>query len=252
MGDRRSWLPPPLLAAVGLLTRWPVPAVANAAARDGAPAWFPAVGLLLGAALALAAWLAQWLWEASLAAWAVVACWVAATGAMHLDGVADLADGLGAAHRETDREDARARLLMVMREPHLGAFGAVALVLLLAGKLVAAEALLADGGWLIWLFVPAWARLGALVWAHRLPPLDDRAGGMGGGLAARVSPAMCWRWGGALAFASLLAAPALLLAPLVIWGWGAWLRRRAGGMNGDALGAGIEWVELALMTLAAA
>ncbi len=47
--------------------------------------------------------------------------------------------------------------------------------------------------------------------------------------------------------ASVLVAPVLCIAPLVIFGWGAWLRWRLGGSTGDCLGAGVEITEVVLL-----
>ncbi|MDX8401815.1 MAG: adenosylcobinamide-GDP ribazoletransferase [Mariprofundaceae bacterium] len=236
------------IAALGLLTRLPIPA--RGGESDGAPAWFPAVGLVIGGCLALTAGLAALVGQDLLAGWLVLLIWMGVTGLLHLDGLADLADGLGAAHAvRGDPEARRAALLAAMRDAHLGAFGAAAMLMLLAGKLAAASALVGGSAWGVWLLVPAWARWGALCWAAWLPPLSDS--GMGAWLAGRGSAANCWRWGMLLAALSFWLAPALLAAPLLVWGWGFWLRRKAGGMNGDALGAGIETTELALLALAA-
>ncbi|MEQ1479375.1 adenosylcobinamide-GDP ribazoletransferase, partial [Salmonella enterica] len=72
-----------------------------------------------------------------VAALATVTVWVGVTGALHLDGLADLADGCGAAHKD------RARLLAVMADPHVGSFGVVVIVLQLLAKLVLVHALIA-------------------------------------------------------------------------------------------------------------
>src|SRR3546814_16484975 len=62
--------------------------------------------------------------------------WVAVTGALHLDGRGDIADGSGAAHK--DRE----RLLAVLGDPHAGSFAVVAIALQLIAKLVLLHALI--------------------------------------------------------------------------------------------------------------
>jgi adenosylcobinamide-GDP ribazoletransferase len=59
-------------------------------------------------------------------------------------------------------------------------------------------------------------------------------------------------WGIVLASACVCFAPALLIAPLLIWSWGAYLRHRLGGITGDCLGAGIEITEIALLATLAA
>lgn len=226
-----------LILAIQFLTRLPTPPVRDFQAEDLARAavWFPFVGLLVGgivaAALALGAQVDPW-----LGALLALLAWVGVTGALHLDGVCDLADALGAAHSN------RERLLEVLADPHVGAFGVVALVLQLLAKLVLLM-LCAQLG-LFWavIFIPAWARLGTLVWA-RLPSIKP-------GLGERFSW-HCPAWSIALWGAALLSAgtlyPPLLAAPLLILAWRTYLLKRLGGMSGDALGAGVEWLESALL-----
>ena len=85
-----------LILAVQFLTRLPTPALKDFRAEQlaGAIVWFPLVGLLLGGLVAGAAWLGGRVdpWLGALLALAV---WVGVTGALHLDGLADLADARG-------------------------------------------------------------------------------------------------------------------------------------------------------------
>jgi adenosylcobinamide-GDP ribazoletransferase len=226
-----------LILAIQFLTRLPTPALADFKPDELARAaiWFPLVGGLLGTLMAAAVWLGNQV-DPWLGALLGLMLWVGATGALHLDGLADLADALGAAHR--DRE----RLLTVLADPHLGVFGATALGMQLLIKLVLLMLLARSG--LIWplLLIPAWARLGTLVWA-RLPSLKP---GMGERFAWHIGNGDIGLWLLLLALASFWS-PALLAAPLLILAWRAYLLRRLGGMTGDALGAGVEWLESALL-----
>ncbi|MDO9225098.1 MAG: adenosylcobinamide-GDP ribazoletransferase [Pseudomonadota bacterium] len=226
-----------LILALQFLTRLPMPTLANFKAEELARAaiWFPLVGLLLGALLAAAVWLGTQV-DPWLGALLGLLAWVGLTGALHLDGLADLADALGAAHGDKDR------LLTVLADPHLGVFGVTALVAQLLIKLVLLM-LLAKAG-LFWplLLIPAWARLGPLLWA-RLPSIKP---GLGERFAWNIGFGGMGAWAVPLALASLWV-PALLIAPLLLLGWRAYLRARLGGMTGDALGAGVEWVESGLL-----
>jgi adenosylcobinamide-GDP ribazoletransferase len=234
-----------LILAIQFLTRLPTPQVRDFQTDDLARAavWFPLVGLLVGglvaAALAFGARVDPW-----LGALLGLLVWVGVTGALHLDGLADLADALGAAHSD------RNKLLKVLADPHVGVFGVVALVLQLLAKLVLLMLLVRSSNhslsiWAV-VFIPAWARLGTLVWA-RLPSIKP---GLGDNLGERFA----WRcpvWSvvmwGVILLASALASPALLAAPLLILLWRAYLLSRLGGMSGDALGAGVEWLESGLL-----
>ena len=227
-----------LILAIQFLTRLPVPPVRDFRPADlaGGIVWFPLVGLLVGAVVAGAAWLGT-LADPRLGALLGLLAWVWVTGALHLDGVVDLADALGAAHG--DRE----RLLAVLADPHVGVFGAVALFAQLIAKLVLLLLLIEHASLWALPLLAAWARLGPLLWS-RLPSLKP---GLGERFAWRPAPLAIWGWGGLLAAASAWWAPALLLAPLLILAWHVFLRARLGGMSGDALGAGVEWTESALL-----
>ncbi|WP_047250321.1 adenosylcobinamide-GDP ribazoletransferase [Chromobacterium subtsugae] len=229
-----------LILAVQFLTRLPTPQLAEfkpewlaASAR-----WFPAVGALVGALLLGALQVGQPVdpWLAALLALLV---WTGVTGGLHLDGLADLADALGASHRS------RERFFEVLKDPHLGSFGVLSLILAVVCKLVLLMLLARQSG-PVWglLLAPAWARGFAIAWSATLPAIAPGSG-----------ERFAWRrdWAGmGLNLAALLAlsawlAPALLLAPLTGLAWWAFLKRRLGGMTGDCLGAGVELCEIALL-----
>lgn len=230
------------LLALQFLTRLPVPsAVAytpEALARSAV--WFPLVGLVVGVTVAGAGWLGTRIhpWLGALLA---LIAWAWVTGGLHLDGLADLADALAAAHRD------RGRFLEVLADPHLGAFGVMALVLQLMAKLVLLMLLLAatPGAWCL-VLVPAWARLGALWWSQTLAPLKP---GLGERFAWRAGRWGVWPWLAALAALSLALAPVLLFAPLLLLAWRTFLSVRLGGVTGDCLGAGIELTESVALLL---
>lgn len=229
-----------LIVASGFLTRLPLPRVASDA-DDFAAAirWYPVVGLVIGAVVAGAGRAGAQIdpWVGALAA---LAAWVAVTGALHLDGLGDLADGLGAAHRKTGRD--RTRLLAVMADPHIGSFGVVAIVLQLLAKVVLL-CVVSEASWWPVVLVPFAARIGPLAWARWLPPLGS---GLGASVARAVRSRDLWGWALVLAGAEVVV-PALIAAPLLMLGFGLWLHRRVGGVNGDCHGAGIELVETGLL-----
>lgn len=229
-----------LILALQFLTRIPTPQVRDFRPEDlsGSAAWFPLVGLLIGAlvaaALALGTHVDPW-----LGALIGVLAWVGVTGALHLDGLADLADALGATHRDPQR------FLEVLRDPHVGTFGVIALVLAVAAKLVLLMLVARQEGVAIALvLIPAWARFGAVTWSQTLPPLSA---GSGERFAWNVNRIGLLAWGAALLLASVLLAPVLAAAPVALALWWLYLKLRLGGMTGDCLGAGIEVVEIALL-----
>jgi adenosylcobinamide-GDP ribazoletransferase len=239
-----------LILAFQFLTRLPTPRVPEFGPEDlaASAAWFPVVGAAVGGVVA-AALVAGALVDPWLGALAGLLAWVWITGALHLDGLADLADALGAAHRDPQR------ILEVLRDPHVGTFGVVAIVLVLAAKLVllavvamhvAGTGLATPLGALA--LVAAWARFGAGVWSQTLPPL---APGSAERFAWRARSASLVVWAAALLAVTLWLCPPLAAAPVAIALWWAFLRRRLGGMTGDCLGAGVEVCETALLALVA-
>ena len=228
-----------LVIALGFLTRLPMPSVAGSidgTAFAEAIRFYPLVGLAIGALVAGAGWAGS-LVDPWVGACAALLAWIAITGALHLDGLADLVDGLGAAHGD------RTRLLAVMADPHIGSFGVVAIVGQMLAKLVLLHALGMVGWWSL-LCVPGVARIGPMVWARYLPPI--RPGGLGAAVAGAVRARDLLGWGALVALAALFD-PALVAGPVAILGMTFWFGRTLGGINGDAHGAGIELVETVLL-----
>lgn len=234
-----------LLAAIGFLTRVPVPVgvFADARAQSRSLPWYPLVGLLLGVVLAALAWALREV-PPQLSAALLLLVWVGSTGALHLDGLADSADawvgGLGD----------RARTLEIMKDPRCGPVGVVAVVLLLLLKF-AALASLPPEEWPGLLWAPMLARA-ALTGAFLATPYV-RVGGLGSGLAGASR-------GACIAALSLVAALCLCLpgwhgllggiaAALVFWRWRHACMQRLGGMTGDTCGALTETVEAVVLVV---
>lgn len=226
------------IIALQFLTRLPTPRIGAVTSEDFAASmrWFPVAGLLIGLVVAGGAWLGARIdpWTGALIALCV---WVAVTGALHLDGLSDLADGIGAAHAN------RERLLAVMADPHIGSFGVVAIVLQIAAKLVLLHGAIVAEAWIAIALIPFAARIGPLVWARWLKPLHA---GLGAQFAGAIRAVDLIGWSAVLAGAAVFA-PALLVAPLLIAHFGLWLHLRLGGVSGDCHGAGIELVETGLL-----
>jgi adenosylcobinamide-GDP ribazoletransferase len=230
-----------LLAAIGFLTRLPVPASVfeGSEARSAQLAWYPLVGLLIGALLWVLAWL---LHSASpmLAAALLLVGWVALTGGLHLDGLADSADawvgGLG------DRE----RTLAIMKDPRSGPMGVAVVVLVLLLKF-AALASLPHPDSALWL-APLLGRA-ALTGAFLTTPYV-RSGGMGSALV--TAPRTACVVGLLLSLLITLIAGwhglrALVACVVVFVGWRWSCMQRLGGMTGDTCGALTELVEATVL-----
>lgn len=226
-----------IVIAFQFMTRIPLPAVdARPADLAAAMRWFPLTGVAVGAVVWGATWMAGEV-DTNLAALAGVVAWVAITGALHLDGLGDVADGAGAAHRD------KARLSAAMADPHIGSFGVVAIVLQLAAKIVLLGLLAERSGLHALPAIGCVARIGPLAWAMLLPPLHE---GIGTKFATAMEPRHLAIW--ALVGAGLAwFLPAILLAVPALGVWALWVRSRLGGISGDSHGAGIELVETALL-----
>ena len=185
-----------LILAIQFLTRLPTPQLKtfDPAWLADAARWFAAVGVLVGAVVWLAA-LAGSLLDNQTGPWLAalfgLLAWLWVTGGLHIDGLADLADAQGAAHRS------RERFLEVLKDPHLGSFGVLTMASQLLAKLVllmllvkhaqmegvvSPNALRLSGlplGLITLaanlaplLLVPAWARLFSVAWSATLLLLE--------------------------------------------------------------------------------
>jgi adenosylcobinamide-GDP ribazoletransferase len=239
--------------AVSFLTRIPVPGRASLPPRTAGLSvmFFPVVGLMLGAASAgVAALLRDQMHLAPHLLWALLLVSVQAllTGALHLDGLSDVVDGLGGSRG--DRE----RALEIMKDTHIGAFGVVALILLLTGKtLLMNEVLRTPGTVALLMAYPVAARLGAALLVVFVP--CARATGL-----AKIFHDGS-RWPAALVAAAFAAAGLWQLGPSTFLpsahalgaglAVGAYLAIRLRGLTGDAYGAAIEVAELAFLAAVA-
>jgi adenosylcobinamide-GDP ribazoletransferase len=204
-----------------------------------------AVGLIGALILALTALLGlPLLLRAALATVALVAT----TGALHEDGLADVADGFGGGAT-------RARKLEIMRDSRVGAYGAIAIALALILRVGALAAALDGGFWraaISLTLVAALSRAGALAPLALLPPA--RADGAGAAAGRLDSNALAAAWGSALVIALALGLVALGLAHALLaalmsgagaLGVVAFARRAIGGQTGDVAGAAQQCGEIA-------
>jgi adenosylcobinamide-GDP ribazoletransferase len=232
--------------ALGFLTCLPVrepPAWRDLDLAASVPL-FPIVGALIGLAGAIGYALAGWLglppWPAAAIALATT-IWL--TGALHEDGLADVADGFGGGRTREDK-------LRIMRDPRLGSYGALALVLAAlarAGALAALGAPGAVGAALIAAGAASRAALPAVM--ASLP--NARSDGLAAG-AGRPHPL---RTTAALLVAALIAIVLLgQAAPAALLGGAAGAlavalaaRRQIGGYTGDVLGAVQQLAEIGVL-----
>lgn len=226
-----------LIISIQFLTRLPTPRIAvSPDAFAASMRWFPGAGIIVGGIVAGAGWAGSTIdiWTGALAA---LAAWVLVTGALHIDGLGDIADASGAAHK--DRE----RLLAVLADPHIGSFGVAAIVLQMMAKLVLLHSVLDHGQFAGLACVPFAARIAPLAWSRWLLPLHE---GLGARFRGAIRPFHLAAWT-IMYLAAAWFVPALLLAvpAAALWGW--WIATRIGGISGDGHGAGIELIETAVL-----
>jgi adenosylcobinamide-GDP ribazoletransferase len=209
--------------------------------------FFPLVGLVLGALVAGFDRAAAHLWGRPLVSLLDVVLLAMLTGALHIDGLGDSADGLFS-HRS------RERMLEIMKDSRVGVMGLAAIGAVMAVKWAALTELAHQRSWLIFL-VPGYARAGIL-FAMRLLPYGRPGGGTGKAFFERGLKGKAF-----LGLVPLIGLSVFIgsRAMLLNIGWGIcvaaliWFyRRRIGCVTGDLLGAMVETTEAALFLIMAA
>ena len=241
-----------LAAAFGLLTRLPVHRLPLSIIQTRSDAvWaYPLVGATVGALGGGVYWLAHGLaCPPALAGLWALAVMILLTGALHEDGLADLADGFAGGTPEQS--------LAIMRDHRIGAYGVIALVLSL-GIRATAIALIAEPGSVLAALIAAGAasRLSAVLLMAALPHARTdglsvavgRPGASLAGAAFGLTFVLCWLllpFGMALLLVLTALAAAIAAGSVAL--------TRIGGQTGDVLGASCQLSEcLALTALAIA
>jgi len=235
-----------VLVATAFLTRIPVRVDAGASDVGRAARWFPLVGAGLGSMAGLAAWgLDLAAAPPPLSAWLLVGLGAWVTGALHLDGLADVADGLGGGK---NRDDA----LRIMRDPAIGSFGAITLLVLVGVKVGALTALLERHAAVpVLVAAPALSRWTVVALGAWLPYARPE-GGLGHAVT-RLHDAFGLLF--ATSVTAVVAVAALGIESLILWtvavlvmaALGRTARRRVGGVTGDVFGASVELTETAVL-----
>lgn len=251
----------PLVVSLGLFSTLPVPATAHIDRRvaAGAMASFPLVGLVLGALAGAFAWAVGWLGGALLGSVLGVATLAWLTGALHLDGVADTADGLGS-RRPPEQA------LEIMRRSDIGPMGVISLLLVLLVDVVALSVAMDVAPLAGALAIVLAAVLGRVVVVLATTPADAGARPEGFGAlfhgVTSATTATLWAVAGLAAagaggwFVAGLPGACVfggagVLSLVVGWAWRGHLVRRLGGMTGDTFGSIVEIVQCVFLLVVA-
>ncbi|MBU4200028.1 MAG: adenosylcobinamide-GDP ribazoletransferase [Verrucomicrobia bacterium] len=207
--------------------------------------YFPLIGAFIGGLITLAAWLIGYLldWPTGAGiACVVLISWV--TGALHLDGLGDVADAYSPGRT-------RERMLEIMKDPHMGAFGVTAIVLALLVKTIALVHLTLLAQW-AWIPVPfILSRMTMVLLAVTLPYARPE----GGTAEVFVKNAHSRHFIVAsivgLGLCALLTGIAggfvFIFAFIMGYGLARWMKRSFGGVTGDLLGMSNEMIESVLL-----
>lgn len=238
-----------LRVATAFLTRIPTGWIDGLSKGDLAgAAWaFPLVGLAVGALAGGALYLASGL-NAHPLACAFIGLGVQAlvTGALHEDGLADVADGLGGHDK--------ARILEIMRDSRIGSFGVLALVFSVGVRAASLAGVPGPGtAWIVLISAAAVSRAGLPLLMHVMPPARPDGLSKNAGRPSLRVALLSLALGLAALFALLpwsVAVTGLLLAlpaaALIVY----WAGRRLGGQTGDVLGAVQQVTETAVLIAA--
>lgn len=237
--------------ALGFLTIFPAGAAQAWTPRrlGRSMALFPAVGLTLGLGLVVLDWLLGMLIPRAVLDCLLLLILILVSGALHLDGFADLIDGLAGGR---GREEA----LRIMKDSRVGAMGVIGLVMLLLLKYLALYHIPLDIKAAALVLMPTAGRWLQVVLASFCRYLRAEPG-TGAAFVAHAGErellfacitllaAALVLFGGTGVWLCLLFA---LAAALLLW----YFERRLGGVTGDVLGAASEVMEvLALLAILA-
>ena len=227
-----------LRVAIGFLTILPVGLkCVKPDELGGSVKFFPLAGVFLGGMIWGLWWFFSRIFAENIAAWLTVFGGAALSGFIHWDGWADTADGLGAKDPQ--------KSLKIMKDSRLGAFGAIAIIFLILGKVLMIPKLMSHGIYAsISLF--ALSRWVVAFQIYTQPsvsqgilknfPVKNRYFDLG--IATLI---MVFTLGLGWPYSLILLATTLFILPIVNWA----VKKRFGGITGDILGAVNELVELA-------
>ena len=248
LGARLRRLPADTLTALSFFSRLPVrPAAGSFDLRESAAAW-PIAGLLLALAPAALFWLLEIAeFPSVVSALLALALMAALTGAVHEDGLADTADGLGGGRGREGK-------LAIMRDSRVGSYGVLALVFCIGvkaqalasigpfpihGSVALVGAAVLSRAMALWHWNATMpARTEGMAWAAGRPDWTALGIGLVAGLLAAVPLLIIFELAAVIALLAGAAAVAVLSSLC---------RRKIGGHTGDTIGAAQQLAEMMLL-----
>jgi adenosylcobinamide-GDP ribazoletransferase len=238
------------IAAIRFLTPLPVYGSWGAAEADlaGSVGFFPLVGLMIGALAAGLAWGMSIVAPPMVVAAVLVVFLLASSGALHMDGLSDSADGMLSSRP-------RERILEIMKDSHVGAMGVIAIICVLLVKFAALASVDPGRLWAVALVIPLAGRCSIVVQMALLQYVRPEGLGkvfcrkrpvVSACLAVVILTGACVCLFG---LKGLLVAGCGLIATLLLSGY---FHRKIGGCTGDTFGAGCEIVEAVAALIPAA
>lgn len=239
----------PFLAALRFLTVIPLPGQTSESDFEKAPIWFAPAGLAMGLVVLIAGLFFEAMFPPALSSALLVALLIAVSGGLHMDGLADTADGFLSARPPE-------RMLEIMRDSRVGTMGVLAVVLTVAIKVAALMSMPGQERLAAVFLMPVAGRAAILVLMRGLPYarpdgglgdlFNKRTDNIGRGLAAGAA---------VLAASALLAFGAggllvALAAGLAAALFARYCLAKIGGYTGDTLGAACELAETAVAAAA--
>lgn len=239
------------LAALQFLTILPLPGGLNPGekALGGSLPFFPVVGLMIGGTVVLVDLVLGRLFPPAVASVIAVILLIAASGALHMDGLADTADGFFSARP-------REQVLAIMKDSRSGPMGVVAIVCVIVLKVALIASVLGPWRWWVLLLTPLAGRCALIVHFALLPYVRPEGGLAGIFHRNRSRGHLLWAplfllGVGSLAgdLPGLIAGGCAFFTSLLL---ALYCYRRIGGLTGDTLGAACELTELCPPLVAAA
>lgn len=237
------------LAAFRFLTILPLPGSlgADADALKGALRYFPIVGVILGVLSAAAAWVIWVFLPPLVAAVVIIFLLLSFSGALHLDGLADCADGFFSSRN-------REKILVIMRDSRVGVMGVIAVVMVLLLKVSILSGMNRSQAASAVFLAPLAGRT-ALVIMIFLLPYVRKEGGLGAPFYTdrpgwTLIPALILFLGACLVIQGFFGLIGGMAVIVFVFLFSRFCKKKIGGATGDTLGAACELAEASMLFFA--